>query len=71
MPDVFSYTVYTDDQSRAEIEQKARDVATFLMWAADPHTQTRYQLGVWVIGYMVVLTFLLWLIKRRVWARLD
>ena len=70
MPDVLNYASADKDQ-RALIEQQMRAAAVFLEWAADPHAAKRRQIGVYVLAYLVVLTFLLYLIKRRVWARLP
>jgi ubiquinol-cytochrome c reductase cytochrome c1 subunit len=71
MPDVLGVAGVTDPVQRAQLEQKAREVVSFLAWAADPHAQERYILGYYVIGYLAVFTALLYLLKRRIWARLG
>lgn len=71
MPDVFDWSVEVDDQRRAFQEQRIKDVTSFLVWASDPHADTRYTMGAWVIAYLVLLTFLMWLWKRKVWAKLN
>jgi ubiquinol-cytochrome c reductase cytochrome c1 subunit len=71
MPDALGIATATDAAQRAEIEGKARDVASFLMWAADPHAGERKTLGYYVIGYLVLFTSMLYLLKRRIWSRLD
>ena len=71
MPDVLGVAGVTDPAQRAPLEQKAREIASFLVWAADPHAQERRTLGYYVIGYLVVLTTMLYFLKRRVWGRLD
>ena len=50
-----------------KFEQKARDVAAFLLYAADPTAKERKRLGRYVLGYMVILTALLYTLNRRVW----
>ncbi|MBI3774239.1 MAG: cytochrome C [Gammaproteobacteria bacterium] len=70
MPDVLDYAS-ADIAQRAVLQQQVRDAAVFLEWASDPHAGERRRIGVYVLGYLVVLTFLLYLIKRRVWARLP
>lgn len=70
MPDVLGIAGVTDAAQRALLEQKARDMTSFLVWAADPHAQERQTLGYYVIGYLILLTTLLYLLKRRIWAKL-
>ncbi len=50
-----------------EFEQKARDVAAFLLYAAEPTAKERERLGRYVLAYMVVLTALLYALNRKVW----
>lgn len=71
MPDVLGFSEVSDDKARAELDRNIRDVASFLVWASDPHAQTRRTIGVWVMVYLVILTLLLWLYKRRVWSDLK
>lgn len=71
MPDPLGITGVTDAVLRAEIQGKARDVVSFLAWAADPHQQERHRLGYYVLAYLVVLTGLLYLVKNQVWAKLK
>jgi ubiquinol-cytochrome c reductase cytochrome c1 subunit len=71
MPDPLGISDAKDPAQRAEIQEKARDVVSFLAWAADPHEQERYKLGYYVIGYLIVLTGLLYLMKVKVWSRLK
>ncbi len=71
MPDVLNYSSATDAAQRAPLQQQAKDAAAFLNWAADPHAAERHHLGYYVLAYLVVMTILLYLSKRRIWARLD
>jgi ubiquinol-cytochrome c reductase cytochrome c1 subunit len=57
-----------DDGSPETVDQYARDVAAFLMWAAEPHLETRKQTGFSVMAFMVLFTGLVYLTKRRIWA---
>ena len=57
-----------DDGSPETVDQYARDVAAFLMWAAEPHLETRKQTGFSVMAFMVLFTGLVYLTKRKVWA---
>ncbi len=71
MPDVLSVAGVTDPAQHAELEKKARAVASFLVWAADPHAQERHTLGYYVIAYLVVFTTMIYFLKKRIWARLE
>jgi len=71
MPDILAVAGVTDPAQHAQLEQKAREVTSFLVWAADPHAQERKNLGYYVIGYLLVFTTMLYFLKGRIWARLD
>lgn len=71
MPDPLGISTTTDHAQREEIKKTAHDIVSFLSWAADPHEQERYKLGFYVIGYLVILTVLLYFVKNQIWARLD
>ncbi len=71
MPDILGISTTTDVKQRAEISTKAKEITAFLNWAADPHAEERMQLGYYVIGYLVLLTFLLYLWKNQIWRKLD
>lgn len=72
MPDMLGYSMAAEGSpERAQIEAQARDTVSFLMWAADPNADARRQLGVYVIGYLVILTLLLYLVKKRTWRRVH
>lgn len=71
MPDMLGYSMATDDAQKKQIEDTVRDTVAFLEWAADPSAETRRSIGVYVIGYLVVLTILLYLVKRRTWRRVH
>jgi ubiquinol-cytochrome c reductase cytochrome b/c1 subunit len=56
------------DGSPATVAQYAKDVTTFLMWAAEPHMEARKQLGLQVFVFLILLTGLLFFTKKKVWA---
>jgi ubiquinol-cytochrome c reductase cytochrome c1 subunit len=60
-----------EDGTPATVPQMAEDVAAFLMWAAEPHMDTRKQTGVKVILFLLVMTGLLYAAKRKVWSDLH
>lgn len=58
---------YTDG-TKPTLDQEAHDVVTFLTWAAQPEMETRKQMGVRVVLYLLLLGGLTYAVKRRVWA---
>ena len=46
----------------------AVDVSHFLMFTAEPQLENRHRLGVKVIIFLLVLTGLLYALKRKVWS---
>ena len=71
MPDILGMSGATEAAQRTEIQGTARDIVSFLAWAADPHEQERHTLGYYALGYLFVLTFLLYLVKNQIWSRLK
>jgi cytochrome c1 len=69
MPDILGISTADDPESRKAIEAQAHDVAAFLAWTADPSIDERHRLAPYVLGYLVLMTLLLYLMKRRIWAR--
>ena len=59
-----------DAGAKGSLDQNARDVISFLAWAADPSLDARKQLGWLVMLYLVITTVLLYLVKRRIWGRI-
>ena len=55
------------DGTMATVDQEARDVATFLAWAADPKMEERKRTGFSVIIFLIVLSSLLYFSYQRVW----
>lgn len=64
MPDILGVSFATGEL-RAAIDSKAKEVALFLDWAAEPSAQERQSLGRYVLAYLIALTILLYLLKRR------
>ena len=61
---------YTDGTIASE-EQMAKDVSTFLMWAAEPHLESRHQMGFKAIVYLIILTILVYFSMKRIWSRIE
>jgi cytochrome c1 len=58
---------YTDG-SPTTVDQYAKDVATFMMWAAEPHMEQRKRVGLQVMVFLIVFASLLYFTKKKVWA---
>jgi ubiquinol-cytochrome c reductase cytochrome c1 subunit len=56
------------DGTKATVEQMAHDVTSFLAWAAEPELEARKRLGVKVILFLIILSGLLYIAKRKVWS---
>lgn len=52
-------------------QQVAKDVTAFMMWAAEPKLEERKRTGVKVMLWLGLLAGLLFLLKKKIWARLD
>jgi ubiquinol-cytochrome c reductase cytochrome c1 subunit len=56
------------DRTEATVDQMAKDVVSFLAWAAEPELEKRRQMGVRIILFLIVLAGLTYAVKRKVWA---
>jgi len=65
--DIIEYT----DGTQASVDQMAKDVTTFLTWAAEPELEERHQTGVKVMIYLILLTTLVYLSMKKIWSRVD
>ena len=59
------------DGTKATEAQMAKDVTTFLTWAAEPHLETRHKLGFKVIIFLTILSILVYFSMRRLWSRIN
>lgn len=55
------------DGTPATSRQMASDVSAFLDQVAHPHRSERRRIGVYVLGYLVLMALLTFLLQRRVW----
>ena len=59
------------DGTQATETQMAKDVVTFLTWAAEPHLEARHKMGFKVFIFLIILLILVYFSKQKVWSRLD
>jgi ubiquinol-cytochrome c reductase cytochrome c1 subunit len=59
------------DGTNASVDQMAKDVTTFLTWAAEPHLEARHRTGTKVIIYLIILATLVYFSMKKIWSRVD
>ena len=65
--DLVSYA----DGTKATKEQMAKDVATFLTWAAEPKLEERHKMGLQTLIFLTLFAFVMYLAKRQVWSEMK
>jgi ubiquinol-cytochrome c reductase cytochrome c1 subunit len=63
-PDQVTYA----DGTKATVEQMAHDVSSFLNWTAEPELEARKRLGVKAILFLILVSGLLYITKRKIWS---
>jgi cytochrome c1 len=61
---------YTDGAPMT-VEQYAKDISAFLMWAAEPHLEARKRIGLQVFIFLIVFAGLLYFTKKKVWHAVE
>jgi ubiquinol-cytochrome c reductase cytochrome c1 subunit len=59
------------DGTPATISQMSQDVASFLLWAAEPKLMARKEAGFVGVIFLIILSTLLYLTNKRLWAGLK
>ncbi len=67
-PPLYGDDVEYADGHAADLESVSKDVAAFLMWTAEPKMMARKQAGFVGVLMLGVLTVLLYLTNKRIWA---
>ncbi|MGV1949578.1 cytochrome c1 [Agrobacterium vitis] len=57
-----------DDGAPQTVDQYAKDVSAFLMWAAEPHLEERKRTGFMVMVFLLIFSGLVYLTKKSVYA---
>ena len=70
-PPLYDEAVVFDDGHANDVDHMAEDVAAFLMWTAEPHMNARKEAGFVSVLFLVVLSVLLYLTNKRIWAKVK
>lgn len=52
-------------------DRAARDITAFLEYAGEPAALKRQSIGVWVVLFLALLTFLAWMLKKEYWRDVE
>ena len=53
--------------SEAQYDQDVRDITAFLTYAGEPAALKRTSMGIWVLLYLAIFTFIAYLLKLEFW----
>jgi len=70
-PPIADDAVEYADGTKATAKQIATDISTFLAWTAEPELEERKRLGIKVLLFLIVLTAMLYAVKRQIWKDLH
>lgn len=70
-PPIADGQVAYEDGSPQTVDQYARDVASFMMWAAEPHLEERKRTGFMVMVFLLIFAGLVYVTKKSVYANKD
>ena len=56
------------DGTKATVDQMAKDVSAFLVWAAEPKLENRHRYGLATVIFLLVATILGYLSYQNIWA---
>lgn len=62
---------YADESVPETVDQYAKDVVEFLTWASEPKMEQRKSLGIVSMGYLLILTLILFFSYRAIWSKVD
>jgi len=58
-------------QAPETVQQYSKDVAAFLMWAAEPHMEQRKEMAFRIMVFLLVFAGLLYFTKKKIWANVE
>jgi len=66
MPDPLSWLDH-EPEDENDLKEQARTVSSFLAFIGEPHQIQRQKIGLWVMIFLVLLTIVLYALKREIW----
>jgi ubiquinol-cytochrome c reductase cytochrome c1 subunit len=57
--------------SPVDYDSAMADLVSYLSWMSEPTQQTRKQLGVWVLIFLGILSFLAWRLNAAYWKQIK
>ena len=57
--------------SPVDYDSAMADLVSYLSWMSEPAQQTRKQLGVWVLMFLGILSFLAWRLNAAYWKQIK
>lgn len=70
-PPLTDGAVAYEDGTPQTVNQYAKDVATFLTWAAEPELEQRKQMGVKVLLFLFAFAGIMYAVKRQIWKNVH
>lgn len=67
-PPLMGDDIEFEDGSATDLVSESKDVAAFLMWTAEPRLDARKQAGLTAVILLTLLSALLYLTNKRIWA---
>lgn len=62
---------YADGLVPETVDQYAKDIVQFLTWASEPKMEQRKSLGIVTLGYLLILTLILFFSYRAIWSKVE
>ena len=60
-----------EDGTVASQDQIIRDVSSFLAWTAEPELEVRKSMGIKVMFFLILITLMLYAVKRKIWKDIE
>ncbi len=68
---IYDDMVEYEDGTIASQDQIIRDVTSFLAWTAEPELEERKSMGIKVIFFLILITLMLYAVKRKIWKDIE
>ncbi len=70
-PPLFEGLIVDAEGNDMTVDELARDITAFLAWTAEPTLEDRKRMGLKVVLFLLVLTGLYYVWKRKIWASVE